>query len=165
MRSIRTVNINSGSHRQSGATLVVCLVILTVMTFLGLNAMTDSSLQTSMVRNNQLNLMAYNVSLSEINAQLDDMELNFNTGPLVDALNDSLGLREFEADEVLLAGLDHPFAQDLNIQYVFEVPCLQSGINLTSCYRYDLTSDATLDGTGTRSIQIQRFTYEAPNAN
>ena len=147
---------------QEGATLVVCLVILTILTFLGVNAMTDSGLQSAMVRNNQLSLMAYNTALSEINAQVNVM--NTNTDALLDALTDSDGIREFEFNEILLSTLDHPFSQNLNLQYLYE-GASWSG-NEVGTFRelfFEIESDATLEGTSTRSDQVQGISYIAPN--
>jgi hypothetical protein len=156
--------ITAPLSKESGATLIVCLVILTILTFLGVNSMTDSGLQSSMVRNNQLRLMAYNTALSEINAQIDDMNLNFNTNTLLDALTDSEGLREFEFEEILLSTVDHPFSQTLALQY------LRSGTSWTGnevgTFRelfFEIESDALLEGTGTRSDQVQGISYIAPN--
>ena len=69
---------------QRGATLVVVLVILVAMTFLGLGAMNDNSLQVSMVRNSQLQTGAYTAALTEINAQLD--VINNNNANQVDQI-------------------------------------------------------------------------------
>lgn len=150
--------------KESGATLIVCLVILTILTFLGVNSMTDSGLQSSMVRNNQLRLMAYNTALSEINAQVDDMNFNFNTASLLDALTDTDGLREFEFNEILLSAIDHPFSQTLALHY------LRSGTSWTGnevgTFRelfFEIESDALLEGTSTRSDQVQGISYIAPN--
>lgn len=71
----------SPAHKknQTGATLVVVLVILIVMTFLGLGAMSDTNLQLAMVRNSQLQTGAYTAALTEINAQLDQINNNEET--------------------------------------------------------------------------------------
>lgn len=151
-------------NSQSGATLIVCLVILTILTFLGVNSMTDSGLQSSMVRNNQLRLMAYNTALSEINSQINDMNFNLNTDSLLDALTDADGIREYEFNEILLSTVDHPFTQNLTLRY------LRSGTSWTGnevgTFRelfYEIESDALLEGTGTRSDQVQGISYIAPN--
>lgn len=108
--------------------------------------------------------MAYNTALSEINAQIDDMNLNFNTNTLLDALTDSEGLREFDFEEILLSTVDHPFSQTLALQY------LRSGTSWTGnevgTFRelfFEIESDALLEGTSTRSDQVQGISYIAPN--
>lgn len=126
--------------------------------------MTDSGLQSAMVRNNQLRLMAYNTALSEINAQVDDMNLNFNTDTLLDALTDADGLREFEFGEIILSTLDHPFSQDLTLQYLYAGTSWTG--NEVGTFRelfFEIESDATLEGTSTRSDQVQGISYIAPN--
>lgn len=157
-------NFSSLGSKQTGATLVVCLVILTILTFLGVNSMTDTGLQTSMVRNNQLRLMAYNTALSEINAQIDDMNFNFNTDTLLDALTDSEGMREFDFDEILLSTVDHPFSQTLSLQYIRAGASWEG--NEVGTFRelfFEIESDALLEGTSTRSDQVQGISYIAPN--
>lgn len=153
---------NAVRNAQEGATLVVCLIILTILTFLGINAMTDSGLQSAMVRNNQLSLMAYNTALSEINAQINTMSRDNST--LLDALTDSEGIREFEFNEIILSSLDHPFSQNLNVQYISE-GASWSG-NEVGTFRelfFEIESDATLEGSSTRSDQVQGISYIAPN--
>ena len=54
---------------QSGAVLIVSLVILTVLTIIAVGTATDIGLQSNMVRNNQISLQAYNLSLSELRSQ------------------------------------------------------------------------------------------------
>ncbi len=149
---------------QTGATLIVCLVILTILTFLGVNSMTDSGLQSSMVRNNQLRLMAYNTALSEINSQINDMNFNTNTDALLDALNDADGIREFEFDEILLSTVDHPFTQTLTLRYTGSGASYRGNeVNTFKDLYYEIESDAVLEGTGTRSDQVQGISYIAPN--
>ena len=156
--------LNHSARNQGGATLVVCLVILTILTFLGVNSMTDSGLQSAMVRNNQLSLMAYNTALSEINAQVDNMNLNAQTDVLLDALTDADGLREFEFEEILLSTIDHPFTQGLTIEYLYEGASWTG--NEVGTFRelfFEIESDAALEGTSTRSDQVQGISYIAPN--
>lgn len=142
---------------------MVCLVILTIMTFLGLNSMTDSGLQAAMVRNNQLRLMAYNTALSEINAQLEDIESNINTTTLLDAHGSPDGTREYEFVEILLSPLNHPFTQTLTTTYLYEGPVPEYELGDYVAWHFELESDAVLEGTGTRSDQAQGFYYVAPN--
>ena len=84
-------------RRQSGITLVVVLVILLALTFLGLGAMSDSNLQLAMVRNAQLQNMAHSGALTEINAQIDVVNMN----------------EEDELDAIVVAAVATPAAVDL----------------------------------------------------
>lgn len=74
--NVRKMRQEKIPKNQSGITLVVVMVILVVMTFLGLGAMQDSNLQVSMVRNVQLQNHLHNLSLAEINAQIDEINGN-----------------------------------------------------------------------------------------
>lgn len=64
---------------QSGATLIVVLVILIALTFLGLGGMSDSNIQLAMVRNSQFQTGVYTAALTEINAQIDAINTNNET--------------------------------------------------------------------------------------
>lgn len=132
------------------------------MTFLGLNSMTDSGLQSAMVRNNQLRLMAYNTALSEINAQLSNIETNRVLVTLLDAHGSADGIREYEFAEIILSPLDHPFTQSLTTSFLYAGPAPGFNADEYEHWHLELESDAVLEGTGTRSDQAQGFTYLAP---
>ena len=68
--------MNTPPRTQSGATLIVVMVILLVMTLLGLASTADSRLQLIMARNSQFQTAAHTAALSEINAQIDDINGN-----------------------------------------------------------------------------------------
>ena len=75
-------------RKQSGATLIVVMVILLVMTLLGLASTADSRLQLLMARNSQFQTAAHTAALSEINAQIDD--INRTTGDVDDIIRNLL---------------------------------------------------------------------------
>lgn len=153
-----------GAARQQGATLLVSLVILTVLTFLGLNAMTDVGLQSSMVRNNQLGMMAYNTALSEINAQIHLVNSTGDTVLLLDALNDADGERPLFPEEIILSAMDHPFLQRIGLRYLRSGPSWSgSEVGTFRELFYEIESRAILEGTGNRSDQVQGVSFIAPN--
>ena len=80
--------MNTPPCKQSGATLIVVMVILLVMTLLGLASTADSRLQLIMARNSQFQTAAHTAALSEINAQIDD--INRTTGDVDDIIRNLL---------------------------------------------------------------------------
>lgn len=80
--------MNTSPCKQSGATLIVVMVILLVMTLLGLASTADSRLQLIMARNSQFQTAAHTASLSEINAQIDD--INRTAGDVDDIIRNLL---------------------------------------------------------------------------
>lgn len=150
--------------RQRGATLIVAVVILAVMTILGISAVSDNSMQSAMVRNNQLQMLAYNTALSEINAQIYEFNVELETQKLLDALNDSEGLRELDPGEIYEQLRGTQFSQDVEITYLYEGPSWAG--NEVGTFRelfYEIESDAILEGTSTRSDQVQGVSFIAPN--
>tara|TARA_B110000977_G_C11032207_1_gene475729 strand:+ start:1118 stop:1411 length:294 start_codon:yes stop_codon:yes gene_type:complete len=67
--------------RQQGATLIVTLMILVAMTTLGLSSIRSTSIQQTIVKNTQFLMSARNVAKTEINAQLDIININAATEP------------------------------------------------------------------------------------
>ena len=80
--------MNPPPRKQAGATLIVVMVILLEMTLLGLASTADSRLQLIMARNSQFQTAAHTAALSEINAQIDD--INRTTGDVDDIIRNLL---------------------------------------------------------------------------
>lgn len=149
---------------QRGATMIVVVVILAVMTLLGITAVSDNSMQSAMVRNNQLQMLAYNTALSEINAQIYEFNVILDTQKLLDALTDSESLRELDPGEIYEQLRGTQFTQDVNISFLYEGPSWAG--NEVGTFRelfYEIESDAVLPGTATRSDQVQGISFIAPN--
>jgi|GEM_PF-2960505 len=186
--------MNSGTKtikNQRGATLIVVLVILIVMTFLGLGAMSDTNLQLAMVRNSQFQTGVYTAALTEINAQLDVINNNSesDTDQLIldlvqtpTALNDgvesrSLNSQGAEADghdfDLLLASVLGDDAEHYNTSLSITEPNANSflpveGMSLSpdSTVKWlvmEFNSTASIANTGTQSDQVQGFKYLSAN--
>ncbi len=152
------------ARAQRGATMIVVVVILAVMTLLGITAVSDNSMQSAMVRNNQLQMLAYNTALSEINAQIHEFNVLLDTQKLLDALADSEGLRELNPGEIYEQLRGTQFNQDVEITFEYEGPSWAG--NEVGTFRelfYEIESDAILPGTATRSDQVQGISFIAPN--
>lgn len=93
--------------KQQGITLVVVMVILVAMTFLGLGAMSDSNMQLALVRNSQLQNMAYSAAMTEVNAQIDLINAPGNgmNDPAVVAAVNAGGAVVDTSDDTVMANL------------------------------------------------------------
>lgn len=185
--TFRTKNIKN----QRGSTLIVVLVILVVMTFLGLGAMSDTNLQLAMVRNSQFQTGVYTAALTEINAQLDDINNNAeaDTDQIIldlvqspTTLSDgvesrSLSSQGAQADghdfDLLLGSVLGDDAQHYATSLSVTEPNANSflpveGMSLSpdSTVKWlvmEFDSSASITNTGTRSDQIQGFKYLSAN--
>jgi len=62
--------------RQQGAALIVAMVALLVLTILGVTTMTDVLNQSSVVRNEQFRQQVFYAASSELNVQIEDVNIN-----------------------------------------------------------------------------------------
>ena len=76
---------------QEGATLIVSLILLLVLTIVGISTIESVNLQSLMARNSQFQVESYQVALSEIEAQLEALEVDL--GPLTDAVTEGTETR------------------------------------------------------------------------
>ena len=70
---MKNIMLNQGVSitRQSGSALIVVLVVLVVLSLLAVASMDSSNLQSTMTRNNQMRLEAFNNANAEIGAQIE----------------------------------------------------------------------------------------------
>ena len=182
---MKTADPKTG-RQQSGATLIVVLVILIAMTFLGLGSMSDSNLQLAMVRNSQFQTGVYTAALTEINAQLDAINNNAETAVDTAILNlvqkdtttvDGVETRSLKsADREIAKLLDGVLGSDAD-SYTTSLTLTEpnadlflpvSGMSLApdSTVKWlvmEFNSDATMANSGARSNQIQGFKYLSAN--
>ena len=69
MRS--TIKFKLAASRQQGATLVITMIVLLVLTMLAVNSTSSNRVQSVMARNNQFQLEAWNKSYSELTARIN----------------------------------------------------------------------------------------------
>lgn len=180
MKNHRVTDRNHSYTKQSGVTLIVVLVILVVMTFLGLGAMSDNNVQLSMVRNSQMQNSAYVAALTEINAQLDS--INANPVGADDQIIISLVQSDTAADRsrtLTVADADLDVLLD-DVLGAAEYAAYTTDITLTEpnvdfdpklagftakaggtikFYMMQFVSTASVNNTGAESSQVQAFSY------
>lgn len=152
----RARNLRSAGD-QRGATLIVSLILLLVLTIVGLSAIEGVNLQSQMARNSQFQVQSYQVALSEIQAQLAALEIDL--GPLDTAVVD--GVVNREGDDISMRP-DH-FAQIVSYSYEGEgLPPPGYSVDAFVGRRFELNSRAQLDSTGIFSDQTQGLNYAGP---
>ena len=147
-------------HSQSGAALIVSLVLLLIMTLIGLAAVDTVTLESQMAVNSQMRLDVYQIALSNIDDHLYTSS-RFETPSK--SMNEAVALGGLAID----ASIRDPLAvtpagvattmtisgQEYNVQ-----ACAKN--NLSKARReFLITSTATVTGTGSTSIQQQGFHF------
>ncbi|GLS28162.1 hypothetical protein GCM10007877_38810 [Marinibactrum halimedae] len=163
------MNSNFSKSNQRGATLIVCMILLLIITVIGSSMVRDVGMQTSMVRNSQLSKAAFNQANSEINAYFANGDKVWED--IDDLLSDeNLTVKEYSEeleDKPLSADETDAFSQSSRVEVIVDK---STGKPLTSvcasgfpvqngCYQFIMTSEASIDGTGSRSRQVVTFTH------
>ena len=170
--------MNRQSSRQlsqeRGVVLVVILVILSSMSILVLGSGSESRLESAVVRNDQFRINAYRVALSEINAQVQD--INNNTATEDDEVILQMIYRDtsvpWKLSEKEIRGPDKgkgAFSQDVSFSVLCEpdfcpAPAGYSMSGTTKVLRGRVSSSARLHDTGAQSSQAQSFWYLLPQS-
>ena len=185
--------MNTSSRKQSGVTLIVVMVILLIVTLLGLASTSDSRLQLTMARNSQFQTAAHTAALSEINAQIDDINGNAvgqTDQVIVDLLNAtptsntlagvSVSSRTLQSGignknditrflSTILGSNKNAYGSSLilrepDITIRLPVSGMSLGPGSTIKWRrMEFESMAEIEDTGFQSKQVQGFRYLAPN--
>lgn len=169
MQKNKAVTIKSNTpapgRKQDGAVLIVCLVMLTILTIIGIGTTTDISFQSNMVRNSQLRLNAFNTALSELNGQYRKMVDENSEDLLTDALN--LGEATIPAGDLTQTSVNNPFSQEATVVYLEQGLGQVTGSTIgsataNSAYYFELNSIVELDNTGVGSSQTSGIVRLAP---
>jgi hypothetical protein len=152
------------TRQQRGATLLVCLVLLLILTIIGAASVQDVNLQSIMTRNSQFRMQAYNVALSEIDGQFAGLQTDETF--LVNALTTDGGRKVLEEADMAMAGENNPFEQDVAVEFINSSGVVYNfSLGHFSNYSFEIDSAATLPNTGTTSDQSQGLSFTAPIAN
>ncbi len=155
----------SSMKKQRGATLLVALIMLLILTIAGLSAMENVNMQSKMARNSQFSIHAYQVALSEVNAQ-------FQTLRTAVLGNDFSTLFDVYTNEsaVFPSGMNpNNFNQAVSMDFIslgaaparYNLVAAETG-NKYSSFNYELRSVATIASTGTTSNQTQGLSFVGP---
>ncbi|MBX9915609.1 MAG: pilus assembly protein PilX [Pseudomonadaceae bacterium] len=162
-------SIYSPPAGQTGATLIVALIFLLVMTAAGVTAMRFATFEERMTSNTQFGNQMFQQAQSELRSHM----LEFNTSvalraPLLLA-KDKPKISNAAADAASLpktAGEPQPLAanrgvtiQSSQVLFAVELPCTGSSAEKFTCLHFEMQTVAAL-GTA-NSSQTQGITYEA----
>jgi type II secretory pathway component PulK len=152
--------------KQQGATLLVCLVMLLLLTILGVSAVEDTNIQSNMVRNSQFKMQAFNTAYSESQAHYIDAR-DVDDTILIDAINSADGTVDIAGGDIKMASADNPFQQSVTFEYKGVTGISLKGYSMGSheTKGFEINSIATLNNTGTTSNQIQGIEYESISSN
>ena len=110
-------NIGVQQKRQRGAVLIVCLIMLTILTIIAVGTVDDIGFQSQMTRNTQIQMDTFNVAMSELNGQYD--EIRQDETLLQQALvadNDySITLTN---DQLTQASTENPYTQTVSVEFL-----------------------------------------------
>jgi type II secretory pathway component PulK len=163
--------------RQQGATLLVALILLLVMTLVGIGAGDTAIMQMQMSRNSQFEQEAYQIALSEIQSQF--VGFTEDLAPLTTAMNNYAdadngdditedGVEPLTGSELLMAAEAAAINAEQEAALVFVGDgAPPSGFTIGSFVgkRFDLNSDATIGGTSIGSSQTLGMNFAAPKGN
>jgi type IV pilus assembly protein PilX len=163
-KNLSNFSCSAPASKQRGATLLVSLVLLLLLTIIGISSIEDVSLQSNMVRNSQFKMQAFNIAFSESNAQYDTINQNF-----LSTIIQSNAPYSYGAAELAMLSGDNPFQQDVVMNYdgnaggvVAKSASKAMDLTQFDTYYFSLESNAALTNTGTRSDQVQGIQYIGP---
>lgn len=158
--------------KQHGATLIVALVFLLILTAAGITAVRLSTTEERMASNSQFRGASFQLAQSEIKAQLLSFNQNVaNRTPLQAAMDkESAAIARFPdrlADQTLTAQINSAgLIQSSKVNFMAKPDCATLGLGDSfesfSCRQYEMTMRSTLTG-GAYSEQVQGMYFITPN--
>lgn len=158
--------------KQRGATLIIALIFLLILTAAGITAVRLSTTEERMASNSQFRGASFQLAQSEIKAQLLNFNQNVaNRTPLQAAMNQgSAAIARFPdrlADQPLTAQINSAgLTQSSKVNFMAKPDCATLGLGDSfesfSCRQYEMTTRSTLTG-GAYSEQVQGMYFITPN--
>ncbi len=157
---------NAQPDRQQGATLIVALIFLLVMTAAGVTAMRFATFEERMTSNTQFGNQMFQQAQSELRAHM--LEFNTNVAlraPLLLAKDkDEPNLSELlpsTAREPIPLALKTKDITSEDVAFVMETGCPGSSFGKFTCLHFEMRATAAVGSAS--SAQTQGITYEAAN--
>lgn len=186
--TMKNVMNNHLQKKQRGATLIISMLFLLMLTVIGLSSMNSSKLEQRMAHNYQLNGYVFQGAESAIDGAIGTATISFEktvagvtstvknplytdaTNLFLTALNAGLG------DTTTVSAFDaNPSGTDLGtatisaqarIVYQGEMPCPPgTSFNTVRCARFDLTGTSSITGTGATATHRSGARYVMPGAS
>lgn len=179
MKTIRPIRKPTRSYaKQQGATLIITLLVMLALTVVALAVTSSNQTQSIMVRNNQFRLESFNVSYTEIDAQVDALNnRKISDGVptwLIGLIDGNVGGRveSYSSDPDRTLGLKSTVASTYMQRAAaqeFRGTCLiygqQAGVGSEKirCNELEIESEADLVNTSISSEQHQVYEYKTLN--
>lgn len=170
LNNLKITNQNS----QKGASLIVTIVVLLALTVAALAMTSSNQTQSIMARNSQFRLESFNVSYSEIDAQLSFVNKHSiedgvpsEIQPLI--YDKYMGHKVSSADsEVTLRSVTESDYMERGVAHEYDKKCDVLGAEMgmgrenKECMQMKVLSDTKLKNTTIGSNQHQIYTYVVP---
>lgn len=160
---------------QRGASLIVTIVVLTALTVVALAVTSSNQTQSIMVRNSQFRLETFNVSYSELDAQIDHInKRKISDGVpayILRMIDSNVGKRVWDkatntADRINLRATTNNNYMDRDVAQEYRGICLIFGQQIGAgnekmrCDDIKIESTADLKNTSVESEQHQVYEYK-----
>jgi Tfp pilus assembly protein PilX len=164
-------NLLTQSRTQKGATLIVALVFLLVLTIAGVSAMRFSTFEERMASNTQFRNNVFQQAQNELRSQLLAFNTNLaNRAPLLLAINQPTEtvanltalpmLPKTSRQAQTIAPITGTLAASNTVRYTQEKPCDDgSSVERFICLDFEMNARAELES-GTYSWQAQGMTFQ-----
>lgn len=163
-------------RKQQGITLIVTLVILVAMTTLGLSSIRSTSIQQAIIKNTQFLMSARNTSKTEINGQLDNININAPSADddIIQDIIDAGANNEFTVADTTAGNSNTTNLTTTQVAYGQKVtmtmncracPAPTGGFSYgigVQALTATINSEAALNNTAASSTQEQGFWYLVP---
>ena len=160
-------------RKQHGAALIVSLIFLLILTILGVSSLSNSGLESRMAHNFQLSNYVFHGAESAIEDILATTTIESNptyyepNDPMISTMNGGIGTTEtstYNPDPNNHLGAA-TIATNNAVEFLGESYCPGTSIGAVICYRFEISSTATIAQTGatdTHRLGVQRM---APGNN
>jgi hypothetical protein len=164
---------------QRGAALIITLVVMLALTVVALGVTSSNQTQSIMVRNNQFRLEAFNVSYSEIDAQVDNINRRkLSDGVpnwLVRLIDGNKGTRAWygaadadkqlplRATNIASSFMERGVAQEYRGSCLVFGQQIGAGAEKIRCNELVIESEAEMKNTSVDSDQRQVYEYKTLN--
>lgn len=175
---IHKIQFKPMPQSQRGASLIVTIVVLTALIVVALAVTSSNQTQSIMVRNNQFRLEAFNVSYSEIDAQIESInKRNISSGIpsyILRIIDDSVGSKVWDkatetADKLSLMATTNTSYMERGVAQEYRGQCtifgqqIGAGNEKLKCNEIIIKSEAEMKNTTVESEQHQVYEYKTLN--
>jgi len=164
-------------HKQTGAALIVSLIILSVLTVIGVSALSRTKLEGMMSHNYKYSMKVFQATESAIEKVIisgdvggagvnDNPFYSADADPLITAMNAGL---DDVSTVVTNTNIDQSNTAPINttstVSYKGTSVCPETSYDELVCYVFDITATASIDLTSTKDTHVQTVARPAPGTS